>query len=90
MNIAAMSITKRTFLIVCCMISAILLTLNTATYLLFRYSITQHLITSQAAVVQANVRLSSVFAQTVDQLTYEYTSDEQLGVLLSRSIGRMS
>lgn len=52
MNIAAMSITKRTFLIVCCMISAILLTLNTATYLLFRYSITQHLITSQAAVVQ--------------------------------------
>ena len=83
-----MSITKRTFLIVCCMISAILLTLNTATYLLFRYSITQHLITSQAAIVQANVRLSSVFTQTVDQLTYEYTSDEQLGILLSKPIGQ--
>lgn len=82
-----MSITKRTFLIVCCMISAILLTLNTATYLLFRYSIAQHLITSQSAIVQANVRLSSVFTQTVDQLTYEYTSDETLGTLLSRSIG---
>ena len=26
--------------------------------------------------------------RTVDQLTYEYTSDEQLGVLLSRSIGQ--
>ena len=34
-----MSITKRTFLIICCIISAILLTLNGATYLLFRASI---------------------------------------------------
>lgn len=55
-----MSITKRTFLIVSCIICAILLTLNGATYLLFRYSITHQLITSQEAVIEANVRLSKV------------------------------
>lgn len=82
-----MSITKRTFLIVCCIISAILLTLNGATFLLFRYSIARQLIASQEAVIEANVRLSSMFTQTVDQLVYQYTSDQQLGELLSRRIG---
>lgn len=83
-----MSITRRTFLLVCSMICAILLTLNAATYLLFRFSITQQLITSQEAVIEANVRLSSIFTQTFDQLVYQYTSDQQLGELLSRSIGQ--
>ena len=83
-----MSITKRTFLIICCIISAILLTLNGATYLLFRASITQQLITSQEAIIEANVRLSGIFTQTVDQLVYRYTSDQQLGELLGRDIGQ--
>ena len=83
-----MSIKKRTFLIVCCIISAILLTLNGATYLLFRYSIARQLITSQEAVIEANVRLSGIFTQAVDQLVYQYTSDQQLGELLSRDIGQ--
>lgn len=83
-----MSIKKRTFLIVCCIISAILLTLNGATYLLFRYSIARQLITSQEAVIEANVRLSGIFTQAVDQLVYQYTSDQQLGELLSRKIGQ--
>lgn len=82
-----MSITKRTFLIVSCIICAILLTLNGATYLLFRYSITHQLITSQEAVVEANVRLRKVFTQTVDQLVYQYTSDQQLGQLLGETVG---
>ena len=82
-----MSITKRTFLIVSCIICAILLTLNGATYLLFRYSITHQLITSQEAVIEANVRLSKVFTQTVDQLVYQYTSDQQLGQLLGETVG---
>lgn len=83
-----MSITRRTFFLVCFMICAILLTLNAATYLLFRFSITQQLITSQEAVIEANVRLSNIFTQTFDQLVYQYTSDQQLGNLLSRSIGQ--
>ena len=83
-----MSIRKRTFLIVCLIISAILLTLNVTTYLLFRYSISEQLITSQEAVIEANVRLSGIFTQTVEQLVYQYTSDEQLGRLLSREIGQ--
>lgn len=83
-----MSIRKRTFLIVCLIISAILLTLNVTTYLLFRYSISEQLITSQEAVIEANVRLSGIFTQTVEQLVYQYTSDEQLGQLLSREIGQ--
>ena len=83
-----MSITKRTFLIICCIISAILLTLNGATYLLFRASITQQLITSQEAIIEANVRLSGIFTQTVDQLVYRYTSDQQLRELLGRDIGQ--
>ncbi len=82
-----MSITKRTFLIVCSIISAILLALNAATYLLFRHAITAQLLTSQEAPIEANVQLIGVFTQTVDQLVYQYTSDEQLGTLLSRPVG---
>ena len=66
-----MSIRKRTFLIVCLIISAILLTLNVTTYLLFRYSISEQLITSQEAVIEANVRLSGIFTQTVEQRVYQ-------------------
>lgn len=83
-----MSITKRTFLIVCSIISFILLTLNLAIYLLFRVGITQQIITSQEALIQANVQLSRYFTQAVDQLVYQYTSDEQLGHLLSRQTGQ--
>lgn len=54
---------------------------------MFRDSITQQLIASQEAVIEANVRLSSIFTQTVDQLLYQYTSDQQLGALLGREIG---
>ena len=82
-----MSITKRAFLIICCIISAILLTLNGATYLLFRASITRQLIASQEAIIEANVRLSGIFTQAVEQLVYRYTSDQQLGELLGREIG---
>ena len=82
-----MSITRRTFFIVCFIISSILLTLNITTYVLFHSAITQQLITSQEAVIEANVRLSNIFTQTFDQLVYQYTSDQQLGSLLSRSIG---
>lgn len=82
-----MSITRRTFFIVCFIISSILLTLNVTTYVLFHSAITQQLITSQEAVIEANVRLSNIFTQTFDQLVYQYTSDQQLGSLLSRSIG---
>ena len=81
-----MSITRRTFFIVCFIISSILLTLNVTTYVLFHSAITQQLITSQEAVIEANVRLSNIFTQTFDQLVYQYTSDQQLGSLLSRSI----
>lgn len=82
-----MSITRRTFFIVCFIISSILLTLNITTYVLFHSAITQQPITSQEAVIEANVRLSNIFTQTFDQLVYQYTSDQQLGSLLSRSIG---
>ncbi len=82
-----MSIIKQTFAIVCCIISAILLTLNIATFLLFQYSISRQLIASQEAVIEANVQLSGLFTQAVDQLVYQYTSDQQLGELLSRDIG---
>ena len=38
-----MSITKRSFMIICLIISCILLTLNLVTYGLFRYSITDQI-----------------------------------------------
>ena len=41
-----MSITKRSFMIICLIISGILLTLNLVTYGLFRYSITDQILTS--------------------------------------------
>lgn len=82
-----MSITRRTFLIASCVICATLLALSAASYLLLRASLTRQLITSQQALIEANVRLSSVFTQTVDQLVYQYTSDQQLGQLLSETVG---
>lgn len=82
-----MSIRKRTFLIIFLILSAILLTVDGVTYLLFRYSISAQLITSQEAVIEANVRLSGIFTQAVEQLVYQYTSDEQLGSLLGEEIG---
>ena len=83
-----MSITKRTFLSIGGLFCLVLLALNAATYLLFRQSITRQLITSQEAVTEANVQLSHVFTQTTDKLIYQYTSDTELGELLSRPVGR--
>ncbi len=83
-----MSITKRVFLIICCIICAILLTFNAVTYLLFRFSITRHLLTSHQALVEANLQLSNIFTQTVDKLVYQYTSDRQLGEALSAQVGQ--
>lgn len=82
-----MSIRRWSFLIVCSMLSAILLTLNGVTYLLFRSSMTQQQVDFQRMVFASNVRLSEVFTQTVDQLVYQYTSDRQLGELLSADVG---
>lgn len=85
-----MSITKRTFMIICLIISAILLTLSTITYVLFRHSITDSVLTSYDTLMDANSSLCRVFTQELDQLTYLYTSDEELGTLLSRNVGEDS
>lgn len=82
-----MSIRRWSFLLVCSMLSAILLTLNGVTYLLFRSSMTQQQMDFQKMVFASNVRLSEGFTQTVDQLVYQYTSDRQLGELLSADVG---
>lgn len=82
-----MSITKRTFCSICLLFSLLLLALNGTTYLLFRTAINNQLITSQEAVIEANVQLSRVFTQAIDKLVYQYTSDPQLGTLLSEKVG---
>lgn len=82
-----MTITKRNFLIIGCIISTILLSLNTVTYLLFRASITKHLLSSQNTIVTANSDLCAAFTRTLDQLVYNYTSDETLGTLLGSDVG---
>lgn len=83
-----MSITKRTFCSICLLFSLVLLALNGTTYLLFRTAINRQLITSQEAVIEANVQLSKVFTQAIDKLVYQYTSDAQLGALLSEKVGQ--
>lgn len=82
-----MSITKRSFMIICVIISGILLTLDVVTYGLFRYSITEQILTSYDTLVDANNSLCRLFTQELDQLTYMYTSDEELGDLLSMPVG---
>lgn len=82
-----MSITKRSFLIICLIISGILLTLNIVTYGLFRHSITKQILTSYDTLVDANNSLCRIFTQELNQLTYLYTADEELGELLSSPIG---
>lgn len=62
-----MSITKRSFMIICLIISGILLTLNIVTFVLFRYSITEQLFKSYDSLVDANNSLCSLFTQEVDQ-----------------------
>lgn len=83
-----MSITKRSFLIICLIISCILLTLNIVTYGLFQHSITKQILTSYDTLVDANNSLCRIFTQELNQLTYLYTADEELGKLLSSSIGQ--
>ena len=85
-----MSITKRSFMIICLIISGILLTLNLVTYGLFRYSITDQILTSYDTLVDANNSLCRLFTQELDQLTYLYTTDEELGNLLSLPVGEDS
>ena len=85
-----MSITKRSFMIICLIISCILLTLNLVTYGLFRYSITDQILTSYDTLVDANNSLCRLFTQELDQLTYLYTTDEELGNLLSLPVGEDS
>ncbi len=82
-----MSITKRSFMIIFLIISGILLTLNIVTYVFFRHSITEQLMNSYDSLVDANNALCRLFTQEVDQLTYLYTTDEELGELLSRRVG---
>ncbi len=82
-----MSITKRSFMIICVIISGILLTLDVVTYGLFRYSITEQILASYDTLVDANNSLCRLFTQELDQLTYMYTSDEELGDLLSMPVG---
>ena len=82
-----MSITKRSFLIICLIISGILITLNLVTYGLFQHSITNQILASYDSLVDANNSLCRLFTQELDQLTYMYTSDEELGNLLSRPVG---
>ena len=85
-----MSITKRSFMIICLIISGILLTLNLVTYGLFRYSITDQILTSYDTLVDANNSLCRLFTQELDQLTYLYTTDEELGNLPSMPVGEDS
>ena len=75
-----MSITKRSFLIICLIISGILITLNLVTYGLFQHSITNQILASYDSLVDANNSLCRLFTQELDQLTYMYTSDEELGI----------
>lgn len=82
-----MSIRRWSFFVVCAMLSAILLTLNGVTYVLFQTSLTQQQVEVQKQVFVSNVRLSQAFTQTIDQLVYQYTSDELLGELLSTPVG---
>ena len=82
-----MSITKRSFMIICLIISCILITLNLVTYGLFQYSITGQILTSYDTLVDANNSLCRLFTQELDQLTYMYTTDEELGSLLSMPVG---
>ncbi len=82
-----MSIAKRSFMIICLIISGILLTLNLVTYGLFRYSITEQILASYDTLVDANNSLCRLFTQELDQLTYLYTTDEGLGDLLSMPVG---
>ena len=65
-----MSITKRSFMIICVIISGILLTLDVVTYGLFRYSITEQILASYDTLVDANNSLCRLFTQELDQLTY--------------------
>ena len=77
-------------MIICLIISGILLTLNLVTYGLFRYSITDQILTSYDTLVDANNSLCRLFTQELDQLTYLYTTDEELGNLLSMPVGEDS
>ncbi len=81
-----MSLAKRSFILTCCIISALLLTLNVVTFFLFRYHITKQLLNSQNALIHVNNTQCKLFTQEVDQLSYFYTSDEELGRLLSMPI----
>ena len=74
-------------MIIFLIISGILLTLNIVTYVFFRHSITEQLMNSYDSLVDANNALCRLFTQEVDQLTYLYTTDEELGELLSRPVG---
>lgn len=81
-----MSLAKRSFILTCCIISALLLTLNVVTFFLFRYHITKQLLNSQNALIHVNNTQCKLFTQEVDQLSYFYTSDKELGRLLSMPI----
>lgn len=82
-----MTVTKRSFLFIFSIISAILLTLNVFSYFLFRDSITNQLLSSQKAVISSNSTLYNFFTQEINQLIYQYTSDPELGTLLGSKVG---
>lgn len=82
-----MSITKRSFLVICCMMTLILLTLDVVTYRLLRSSMTEQLLLRQEAHMENNRTLSRGFTQALGQMMYQYAGDEELGTLLNASAG---
>lgn len=83
-----MSIVRKNFFIICSIISAVLLILICSTYLFFRHFITNQFLTTQELLVDSNNRISQNFTDSINELIYQYSSDQELGKFLSRSVGQ--
>lgn len=80
-----MSIVKKNFFIICSIISTVLLLILITTYIFFNHFITNQFLTTQKLIVESNNIISQNFTNSINELIYQYGSDQELGELLSRT-----
>lgn len=77
------SMYKRMVLLISTTILILLLALSAVVYFSFRLAISEKILSSQELLVKSNAQLYQNFSNAIDQMSYQFTSDESIGHLLS-------
>ncbi len=83
-----MSMFKKIALLITSVTFLLLLTFTLLAMTLFQRSTRERIIVAQQLLTEANTQIYHSFSRAIDQMAYQFTSDEMMGDLLSHVTGR--